>query len=292
MRGYSTLDIKSLEEKRRICGRGGCRMKKEEMAFLVDVKALMEHAIMHQQSGSKLGMRLAVNHAHQAVELTLRKKAELLGKNPYFFPEIKKVVKDGGVKIPYERQIDELNKARTLTQHYGTTPNENDARRLIFVARDFLIDFWKEEFEVDYDSVSLFDVISSEDIKKVLKGAQKCFEKDQNYREATIKSVLAIYKIKWWIKSKFIKEPRLLRVGVESWVLRDALDSVLDIALSGPFAYRLRKLGETTGIVFVPIPGGEPHMQQLREYEFVREDALFALELATEYALWAEQVYG
>lgn len=264
-------------------------MKKEEMAFLVDVKALMEHAIMHQQSGSKFGMRLAVNHAHQAVELTLRKKAELLGKNPYFFPDIKNAVKRSGGKIPYERQIDELNKARELTQHYGTTPNENDARRLIFVARDFLIDFWKEEFEVDYNTVSLLDAISNEDIQKVLKEAQKCFEKDQNYREATIKSVLAIYKIKWWIKSKFIKDPRLL---ILNWPLQDALDSVLDIALSGPFAYRLRKLGETTGIVFIPTLGGEPHMQQLREYEFVREDALFALELATEYVLWAEQVYG
>ena len=267
-------------------------MKKGEMAFFVDVKALMEHAILHQQSGSKLDMRLAVNHAHQAVELTLRKKAELLGKNPYFFPQIKKVIKDSRVKIPYERQIDELNKARILTQHYGTTPNENDARRLIFVARDFLTDFWKEEFKVDYDSVSLFDVVSNKDIKKLLQEAQKHFEKDQNYREATIKSVLAIYKIKWRIKSKFIKEPHLVRVGVGSWILHDALDSVLDIALSGPFAYRLRKLGETTGIVFIPIPGGEPHMQQLREHDFVREDALFALELATEYALWAEQVYG
>lgn len=265
-------------------------MKREETAFLLDLKALMEHAIIHQQSGTKLDMRLAINHAHQAVELTLRKKAELLGESPYDFPAIINVLKNKGVRIPYGRQIEELNKTRILTQHYGTTPNENDARRLIFVARDFLIDFWKEAFQVDYDGVSMLDVINNEDVKKTLQEAQKYLEKDQNYREATLKSVLAIYKIKWWIRRKFEIMPSTIMI--ETHLLQQALDSVLDIALSSPFTYKLRKLQETTGTVFLPIPGGEPIMQQLKEHEFVREDALFALELATEYALWAEQVYG
>ena len=267
-------------------------MKREDLSFLADLKALMEHAIFHQQSGSKRDMRLAVNHAHQAVELTLRKKAELLGKNPYSFPEIMKALEDGEIKIPYERQIDELNKARILTQHYGTTPNENDARRLIFVARDFLIDFWKDAFAVDYDSISLVDLLSNEDVKKALQDAQKYLAKDKNYRESTIKSVLAIYKIRWWIKSKFKLALGPPMIFADTDYLQRALDSVLDIALSSPFAYRLRKLGETTGIIFLPIPGGKPIMQQLKKYKPTREDATFALETATEYALWAEQVYG
>lgn len=265
-------------------------MKQEEIAFFLDLKALMEHAIFHQQSGTKLDMRLAVNHAYQAVELTLRKKAELLGKNPYDFPAIKKVMTGSRVKIPYERQIDELHKARILTQHYGTTPNENDARRLIFIARDFLMDFWKEAFSVDYDRISLFDLINNEDVKKELLEAQKHLEKGQNYREATIKSVLAICKMKWWIRKKFPMIPSGIVLEVHS--LQQAVDSVLDITLSSPFAHKIRKLQETTGIIFIPIPGGEPVMQQLREHEFVQEDALYSLELATEYALWAEQVYG
>lgn len=264
-------------------------MKREEIAFLWDLKALMEHAIFHQQSGTKLDMRLALNHAHQAVELTLRKKAENLKESPYDFPAIIKVLKDKGIKIPYQRQIEELNKTRILTQHYGTTLNENDARRLIFVARDFLIDFWKDAFAVDYDGVSIVDLISNEDVKKTLQEAQK-YEKDHNYREATIKSVLAIYKVKWWVRSKFTTQPRA--IWLESYPVQEGLDEVLNITLSGPFAHKLRKLGESTGIIFLPIPGGEPVMQQLKKHKFVREDALFALELATEYALWAEQVYG
>ena len=236
-------------------------MKLEETAFLLDLKALMEHAILHQQNGTKLDMRLAINHAHQAVELTLRKKAEFLRKNPFYFPEIVKVLKNEGIKIPYGRQIHELNEVRRLSQHYGITPNDNDARRLVFVAREFLIDFWEEAFGVNYDEISLIDLISNEKVGGILREAEA--EKANNYEQAVIKSVLAIYEVKWWIESKFRGKPVLYSVmplgGVEK-----TLDFILDIALSGPFAYKLWKLREATGIVFLQIPGGEPEMQQLK----------------------------
>ena len=265
-------------------------MKREEIAFLLDLKASIEHAILHQQSGTELEMRLAVNHAHQAVELTLRKKAELLGKNPYHFPEIIRELKGSGVKIPYERQIEELNRVRTLTQHYGTPQNKNVARTLIFMARDFLIDFWKEAFRVNYDDISLIDLISNEDVKEPLVEAEKA-KKARDYEKAVIKSVLSIYKVKWWIQNRF-RGRRPKTSGFEVTHLDDALDFTLDVALSSPFAYKLWKLKETTGIVYLPIAGGEPVMQRLEEHEFTREKAIFALELATEYALWAEQRYS
>lgn len=262
-------------------------MKREEVAFLLDLKALMEHAILHQQSGSKFDMRLGVNHAHQAVELSLRKKAELLGKNPFYFPEVLKTLKDNGVKIPFERQAVELNEARRLTLHYGTTPNDNDARRLIFVAKDFLIDFWKEAFEVNYDDISMVELITNDEVRELLKEA----EKTNDYEQAIVKSVLAIYKVKWWIEGRFRGKatlpPFMSQEGPDGM-----LSFILDVALSSPFAYKLWKLGESTGIIFLPIPGGEPVMQQLKQREFIREDAVSALELAIEYSLWAEHAYS
>jgi len=264
-------------------------MKHEEMAFLLDLKALMEHAILHQQSGTKIDIHLAINHTHQAIELTLRKKAELLGENPYYFPEIIKTLKNRHVKIPYERQIEELNEARRLTQHYGTTPNENDARRLIFVARDFLIDFWKEAFGVDYDDVSLHNLITNTKVKELVMEAAKSTRAGE-YDKVVINSVQAIYEVQWGIQKKFRERPPK-PTGFEV-DLGDTVDFILNVALSSPFAYKLLKLKETTGIVYLPIPEGEPVMQRLKEHKFTREDAAFALELATEYALWAEQVYG
>ena len=265
-------------------------MKREEIAFFLDLKALMEHAIFHQQSGTKLDMRFAINHIHQAVELSLRKKAENLNESPYDFPEIIKVLKKKGIKIPYQRQIEELNKTRVLTQHYGTTPDENDARRLIFVARDFLIDFWREAFGVDYGDVFLYNLITNAKVKELVIEAARA-AKAGNYDKAVRNSVQATYEVKWWVQKRFQGRPPK-PTGFEVTHLDEALDFILDVALSSPFAYKLWKLKEVTGIVYLPIPGGEPVMQRRKEHKFTHEDATFALELATEYALWAEQVYG
>jgi HEPN domain-containing protein len=264
-------------------------MKREELAFLLDLKALMEHAIFHLQGGSRIDMHLAINHAHQAVELTLRRKADLLGKNPRDFPALIETLQKAGVRIPYSRQIDELNKARVLSQHYSSTPSDNNVRRLVFVAKDFLTDFWKDALDADYDSVSLTELISNDDIRNVLKEAEKA----DNPEECVMKSVLATYMVKWWIESGFSEEWMSANtitgdiVGVE-----EALDFVLDIALSSPFAYKLKKLREHTGIVFLPIPEGKPVMQRMKQTKFSRENANQAFELAIEYALWAEHIYG
>ncbi len=266
-------------------------MKREELAFLLDLKALMEHAILHQQSGTKLDMRFAINHAHHAVELTLRKKAELLGATPYYFPKILKMLKDKDVKIPYERQVVELNKARELTQHYGTTPNENDARRLIFVSKDFLTDFWRDALGVDYDDMSLIDLIENDEIREKLKEA----EKEENYEKAVTKSILATYMVSWWIKNGFYEAEPTYGVpimDVTDHEVQEAFDVILEVALSSPFFYKLWKLRKSCGIVFLHIPREQPILQKSKQVKFTREDASYALELAIEYALWAEQIYG
>jgi len=264
-------------------------MKRDEIAFLLDLKSLMEHAIFHLQGGSRIDMRLAINHAHHAVELTLRKKAELLDKNPRDFPKVMNALRNSKIRIPYERQIEELNKARVMTQHYGSIPNEDDVRRLVFVARDFLKDFWQDALNADYDSVSLTDLISDDEIRKILKEA----ENTNNYEECVAKSVLATYLTRWWIKSGFYEEgPFIDPIDVNQVDVEDALDFVFDIALSSPFAYKLQKLRRRTGVVFLPIPGGKPKMQRMKRVKLTREDASEALELAIEYALWAEQVYS
>lgn len=264
-------------------------MKRDEIAFLLDLKSLMEHAIFHLQGGSRIDMRLAINHAHHAVELTLRKKAELLGKNPRDFPKVMNALRNSGIRIPYERQIEELNKARVMTQHYGSIPNEDDVRRLVFVARDFIIDFWKDALNVDYDSVSLTDLIGDDEIRKILKEA----EKTDNHEECVTKSVKATYLVKWWIESGFYEGgPIIDVVTTDSVGVEDALNFVLDVALSNPFAYKLHKLRRRTGVEFSLIPEGEPEMQKMKTVKLTREDANEALELAIEYALWAEQVYS
>jgi hypothetical protein len=88
-------------------------------------------------------------------------------------------------------------------------------------------------------------------------------------------------------------------------VIRDIgedLDDCFDVALSAPFASDLRRLGKTTHAAFDRTADGQIVRRKSLAGYFVErddgrekptsEDADFALELAIEYVLWAEQVYG
>jgi len=137
------------------------------------------------------------------------------------------------------------------------------------------------------------DLIENEEIRKVLKEA----EATKNHEERVTKSVLATYLTKWWIKRASLQdEPVAMRVtsfDITTYTnIPEALEFILDIALSSPFAYRLKKLRRYTGIVFLPIAGGKPAKQIMKERKFTQKDALEAMELAIEYALWAESVYS
>src|SRR6266567_3834451 len=70
--------------------------------FLTDANSILRHGKIHLSRGkaSRLDRRLAIHHAHHAVELVLRKKAELLGLNPFEFPVLVKSLKKQKVVIP------------------------------------------------------------------------------------------------------------------------------------------------------------------------------------------------
>jgi hypothetical protein len=265
--------------------------------FFLDAKAIMEHAIFHLQGGSKIDMRMAIILAHHAVELSIRKKAQDLGRNPYNFPQVLNALKKADVLIPYERRIEELNRVRTLTQHYGTTPSDNDARTLVSIARDFLIEFWQDSFRIDYQRISMVDLIRNDEIRATLIEARGALEK-QEYEISTAKSVLAIYQTKWWVQKNldgraslplFVEDPF---PSMYARAVAQKLDFLLDMVLSGPFTNKILRLKKDTGIVWISIPSGQPTMQKLRENECSYETASVAEDLAIEYALWAEQTFS
>jgi hypothetical protein len=230
-----------------------------------------------------------------------------MGENPYDFPEIVKVLKEHDIRIPHERELEELNKARILIQHYGTVPDENDVRRLVSVAKDFLIDFWWDTLGVNYAEVSLVALISDENAKKSLEEAYELFM-ERKCEESARKAAMAIQMVKWRIEEK-LRPSRfrhklwmgnrdvLRKLGLDELydVIEDMerdIEFVLDITLSTPFASNLRKIREITGVVFLRTIGGKIIAQKLGEHESTAEEAEYCLETALEFILWAEQVYG
>ena len=58
-----------------------------------------------------------------------------------------------------------------MDQHYGQVSEEETVIKLVTVAKEFLIDFWRKEFAVDYEDVSLASLIDDKEIRKLLEEA-------------------------------------------------------------------------------------------------------------------------
>jgi HEPN domain-containing protein len=281
------------------------------LAELTEAKLLLRHGIFHINQGrpSRLDRRLAVHHAHHAVELTLRRKASELGASTaevYDFPRLVKYLNGKSITITYQMELEELNKTRELIQHYGQVPDEKEAYRLVHASENWMKEFCTSAFAINYGKLSPTDLISNEGIRKTLGEAQEAYDNGK-FEDAAIAAHFAIQQGKWIVKDKVMSRSyghRLWRSDTEP-LLRDVtraiddidrrLDDVLDAALSATFASSFERLREITCAVFHRIAGGEPITQvikQLRDHDPTADDAEFALELANEYLSWADQAYG
>ncbi len=278
---------------------------------MTDAKLIFQDARLRvtRRRPSRHDSRQALKDAHHAVELVLRRKAEGLGLKPYDFDALVKQLKGRRVSIPYEREIDELNKSRVLAQHYGTVLEGKDVYRLVITAENFMKEFLSEAFAVDYDSLSELVTLENQDIKRILEEAQKLLA-DGSFEKAAITAHLAVQKTKWVIERKLSPSRLgshagrfLLRFGETSLgeindalnELSEAIEDTRDLALSMPFAQDLKRLSDITRAAFLRILEGPVQIQvfnELRDHEPTHDDAVFAVELAIEYVSWADQVYG
>ena len=274
-------------------------VEKELQNRLLDIKLLLEHGLLHMNETSRIDRMLAIHHAHQAVELSLKIKAEEMGTNAYDYPKLVNFLKKPGkgrvgIEIPFERSLDQLNKTRVLVQHYGEPPDQSTVIKLVSIVKEALIDFWKKEFGINYDEISLLCQLQDTDLLKTLQQAEK-FLKEKKYAESVQQSILTIYKNIWKLAKKF-PPPAFQSKGELLDELRGygssnpfgKRDDFLYVVLSLPYASKLKQLKQKTGIVFL---FSEDSMQQMKDYKATLEDANSAFSLASEYSLWVEQMY-
>ena len=195
-------------------------------------------------------------------------------------------------------------------QHHGTATDEKDVYRLVSASESFMRDFCTQAFGIDYGKLSVLDDIGNDSIRRTLQEALDARERG-SYEEAAIAAHLAIQKTKYIVQDKILphrfrhsiglQEKRVLRdISEVVDELRDDLDDTLDVALSAHFAYDLKRLTKMTGATFRRTRDAEIAArvvyQKLAEddlkHALTLDDADFAIELATEYILWAQQNYG
>ncbi len=83
---------------------------------------------------------------------------------------------DKDKKLPYERELSLLNKARVSVKHYGILQNPSDPAQAVGAVKPFLEYASLEFLKRDFDKLSLADMIPSEEIRNLVKDAERELE--------------------------------------------------------------------------------------------------------------------
>lgn len=149
---------------------------------MIFVKMLIEHGKFHSDRTNIIDRSIAITHLHQAVELIikLRIKEKKLGINESEFEKILNILKPSAtntpqLQIPYWSDIFDLNRQRNNVYHNGLihVPDTKVVFHFSKITESFMTEFLKNEYSINYDDLSLIDLIEDIQIKDKLSLAQK-----------------------------------------------------------------------------------------------------------------------
>jgi len=109
-----------------------------------------------------------------------------------YFKEIKKKVP--GKIIPFKDDMLKLNKQRVSLKHYGIRPYIDDCKTFHKNVYSFFKETSKSHLKIDFDSISLVNLLSEKKLKTIMKQAEVDLKKP-NYRECQIGCRKALYLV-------------------------------------------------------------------------------------------------
>lgn len=96
-----------------------------------------------------------------------------------FFDLVEKAPKNTDSKqLPFKARMLELNKARVNFKHYGNLPDISEARKFEGYTEEFLRVSFKDFFGIDFDSLTLTQLIPFNDIKDIVASSEKALAAD------------------------------------------------------------------------------------------------------------------
>ena len=91
-----------------------------------------------------------------------------------FFDFVEKAPKNKeSKKLPFKAKMLELNKARVNFKHYGNLPDISEAKKFQGYSEEFLRVSFNEFFNLDFDSISLSQLIPFDDVRDSVESAEK-----------------------------------------------------------------------------------------------------------------------
>ncbi len=168
---------------------------------LILSKQLYLHGLDHSRQYSALDKMIAVHNFHNAIEITLRAiilhyeirlEKEL---NITFEVMLNEIVshnnfKDDSIKLPYRREIRNLNELRNMVQHHAVEPESATMEDWRVFSKKFLVRTYEQYFDISFDNLSPVDFINNEPLRSILKDATANLD-DANWERAIVQSKVA-----------------------------------------------------------------------------------------------------
>jgi hypothetical protein len=137
-------------------------------------KYLLRRAKELHRHGHELDSAEAVLAAHDSAEMLMRVTTDFLGaKSEQEFMKFWQAVQDNtGIPPPHKGQMDRFNKVRTEFKHRGILPNVGVVSDLLPIVESFCKEIARLFLKLDYEEISLADLIRSSEAREKLKVAE------------------------------------------------------------------------------------------------------------------------
>jgi hypothetical protein len=271
---------------------------------LIYVKSLYMHGHQHIPYGTEFDRMIAIHHFDNAVELILKCVATQYGisfKHPLtvIFPTLwdnvnEKYEQDQNSELPKKTEMFQLHNIRSDVQHWGISPFSLEiSSRFDVYTLDFIQMLLDSVFGLKYNELFVSSLINDEEIRKFLTEAEKDLG-DEKWKDVVHKVSLAFALAKLKTENKLnifspfhelsslsftnLREFREIKDGFEKLT-----DAVKVLALNIDYE-KYTKFEENTPAVFLPYQG-EPQIQETRDLNYTRENALFCFDFVLDSIL-------
>jgi hypothetical protein len=154
-------------------------------------KQIYHHGLDHCQKPGVVNKIVSINNFHNAIEIVLRATFlhyEIRPDNQLnitfetMLNDVDKYFKAENKKLPYRRELRELHVLRNLTLHAAVEPPSSTMHDWLTFTRRFLILVYRDYFNIDFEAISMLDLIEDNLLKDMLEiSLQKisiCDDKD------------------------------------------------------------------------------------------------------------------
>ncbi|RJP66379.1 MAG: hypothetical protein C4535_13470 [Comamonadaceae bacterium] len=149
---------------------------------LLLIKRLATESTQFAKRVDPISSGIAISLLQDAVELyvwTTLKEKGLAVKDQSSFTANLEALEKAGFAMPQVAKLLELNKARVNFKHYGNLPAPGEAVKFETYAIDCLTQAARDHFGIDFEQLSLVDLVAFPDVKAHLKAAETHIAADE-----------------------------------------------------------------------------------------------------------------